>query len=112
MNSRIWEIRPVKQPIHAAEALWWGVTLITELYYVKGTQEDEVLDVAQADVKARHGSISPIFNVRIMPEDVQVVLDERYSDKTIVRAIPNSIVEFPDSISTMTEEQRQALYTI
>jgi len=88
--------------------VWWSVSVGYETYEVKAhstTEAEAIIEQAvQRDADAR------IF-IALSSENRQEEMKERYpeDDRSLIRTIPFSAIEFPDSFETMTEEQEAAL---
>jgi hypothetical protein len=88
--------------------VWWSVSVGYESYEVRAHSAAEAESLVEQTVESDDGA--RIF-ISLSSENRQDEMKTRYPEdvRNIIRTIPFSAIEFPDSFETMTEEQEAAL---
>lgn len=91
------------------ESAWYGVSIGDLAYMVRATDGETALNHVLLEELGSVPSenIVPSF-VHRHEDEYQDEITSRYQDRSTVRVIPFSMVEFPEPDSELTDEQQQA----
>jgi hypothetical protein len=91
--------------IERTDSKWWGVNVKDLMFAVNARKANEAITKTQGRIGS---TLSQIYLVEPYKEEFQRQFDERYPDKDIVQIIAFSLVEYPEDILNLTDEQRFA----